>query len=726
MADTSELLKLAKEKFGELTEAEERLFRDTANGQIVDYSIGDENVDNPTEADGWSDERVLRASRIAWLCTDKQALQFVTHRGLQIKGIRIDEEFNLQHANVQFPLAFLHSAIPLGISLQHAHILTLNLEGTQTGPIMADGLNVKGDLFLRKGFKAKDRVRLRGAIIGGSLFCKDGHIGDAIDGDRTAFDAEGLKVERNISLDSSEAYGEVCLFGATIGGTLDCEKGQFINPHGKAINADGIKVNGNVWFRYGFKAKGEVGLRGAIIGGDLDCTNAQFTRKGCIALSADKLRVDGGVYLRNGFKAEGEVRLAGATIGRDLTCSKGQFINMDGKALVADGLKVDGDIFLRDGFTAEGEVSLQGATLNGCLECQNGKFISVGGKALNSNGLKVKGYIALRDGFKAEGEVNLLGATIVGNLECQDGQFINESGNAISADGLTVGGHVYLRNGFRAHGTVSFPASTIDRYFFLTKVDSPAQMRLDLRSAKIGTIYDDRIESWPEPGQLVLHGLVYDEISSESPRDSKTRIEWLRLQDSFWPQPYEQLAKVLRKSGDDAGAKDVLIAKNKDKAKRRKLTWPQWLWYRLLGPRIGYGHNPWLALRSVLVFVLVGWFLFAVGYSFGLITPPNKSAYTTEEQLSVLDPGDPRLRISTAYPVFNSLVYSIDVFIPVVDFHQAKHWLPNANRGDRIMKIGPWPLHTGGVLLFWLWLETILGWILSTLFIVSLTGLVRT
>jgi hypothetical protein len=581
----SELLKLAEEKFGKLTEAEEKLFRNTVNGEMADYSTGDKRADDPSNAVEWTPDRVLLASRIAWLCTDKQASQFVTHHGIQIRGARVDEKFDLQHANVLFPLALLESACPTGILLQHAHILTLNLSGAQIGQIEADGINVRGDLFLRflrYDFHAKEGICLRGATIGGNLFCRGGQF---INAGASALNAESMKVKGNVTLDHGSKFdGEVTLFGAIIGGSIVCEKGQFTNPSGIAINADGIKVGGSVWFRHGFKAEGAVRLRGARIGGDLDCRG-------------------------------------------------GTFIDGQGEGIFANGLMVQGDLFL-------------------CNE------------------------------LKVECKISLVSARIVGLLHCT---------------GLVSMEHVWM----------------------------------DLRYANIHTLRDEK-KSWPNSGRLFLHGLLYDEIHNKAERDANDRIDWIRRQydiqqpHDFWAQPYEQLSKVLRDSGDDAGAKDVLIAKNQDKSSRTKLTRSQWLWYRLLGPSIGYGHRPWLALRWALVLILVGWALFALGYSCGLITPLGDSAYSTKEELPVLDPGNPKLGISTSYPVFNSLVYSLDVFVPVVEFHQAKYWLPNANRGSKVIKVGPWPLHTGGLLLFWLWTETVLGWLLSTLFLVGLTGLIRT
>jgi hypothetical protein len=62
----------------------------------------------------------------------------------------------------------------------------------------------------------------------------------------------------------------------------------------------------------------------------------------------------------------------------------------------------------------------------------------------------------------------------------------------------------------------------------------------------------------------------------------------------------------------------------------------------------------------------------------------------------------------------------------VVDLRQAKYWLPNANRGSELVPTSSAAFCTGGLLLLWLWVEIACGWVLTTLFLVGLTGLVRT
>ena len=766
MDNASKLLELAREKFGTVTKAEEKLFRSLANGKLADYSDKSGKDNDPAGAEKWADDRVLKAECITWLCTDAQASALVAHQGMLVKGARIDGILDLQFAKISFPLYFEKSNFPTGINLQYAKIHQLFLPATQTGPIIADSLKVEGSLFLSGGFKAEGEVALSGAIISGHFGCAEGRFTNK---GASALNASGLKVKGQVLLCGSfKAEGEVRLLGATIGGDLDCDNGQFINEGGKALIADRLKVEGGIFLRNGFKAEGEVRLLGAIIGGnlsckngqfinkgahafnayglkvkgnvflgnsfkakgeiclvgatiggDLDCDNGRFINKGGIALIADRSKVEGRVFLRNGFKAEGEVWLVGTTIGGDFTCIGGQFINKGGIALIVDRSNVEGSMFLRNGFKAEGEVRLLGATIGGDLDCDNGQFINKEGITLYADGLKVKDSVHLRNGFMSEGEVRLIGATIGGNLECDDGQFINSKAGTLTMDKLKVERSVYLRNGFHAEGRVSLHGAMIDGSFVWAGVISPEDVTLDLRSARIGVLMED-LDSWPESGRLLLNGLVYDEIGDGAPTDAKSRIDWLCRQPSFQPQPYEQLAEVLRKSGHDNDAKQILIAKNKDRARLAQLTWSEKCWYHFFGKLIGYGYRPWRAFWFILGFVALGWGLFGIGFRADVMTPTKEGAYVSVA-------GSERWKASEDYPKFNALVYSLDVFVPLIDLHQGKYWLPNANQ-DGVLRISEkfsLPI-SGGVLRGYLWFHIIVGWVLTTLLVVGLTGLIRT
>ncbi|UCG47112.1 MAG: hypothetical protein JSU94_16635 [Phycisphaerales bacterium] len=431
--------------------------------------------------------------------------------------------------------------------------------------------------------------------------------------------------------------------------------------------------------------------RGARIDETLDLDNAEIS----FPLQLVDSAIPGGVALGNAEVRE--LKLSGTRTS----------------AITAERLSVKGSVFLGEGFKAEGEVRLIGATIEGYLSCSNGQFINPGGEAIHADGLSVKGNVLLRDGFSAEGEVRLIGATIEGQLICSDGHFINSGSDALSADGLSVRGDVFLHEHFKAKGEVRLIGAQIKSQLDITGLDAPEEMTLDLRFAKIDTLRDEQ-KSWPGKGKLRLCGFAYDRIDDDSPDDVATRLRWLRLQYPseadrvrFFPQPYEQLASVYRKMGADTSARKVLIAKNKDKARFTNLSLPQKCWYYCFGKVVGYGYKPWRALWWGLAVIIFGWLIFWAGFRADVMSPTDRAAYTSDDSPS-------GRHVSPDYPMLSPLMYSLDAFVPLVNFHQADYWLPDANR------------FSGCAIRFYLWFHIAAGWVLSTLFVVALTGLIRT
>lgn len=667
MDKAEQLINLAKEQFARLGPADEPLFLAVANGQSADYSSPNERENDPATAENWPPERAINADRIIWLCTDKNARGFVNHKGIQVIGARIDGELDLEFAHIPFPLDFEKSRFFDETNLQNAQLPALYLPGTHTGSINADGLTCKGDVFLRYGFSAK---------------------------------------------------GEVNLAGARLGGDLDCQKGQFSNKGNAALSADGIAIKGSAFLCNGFRAKGQVRLICATIGRDLDCKGAEFVN-GRTALQADRIDVKGSVFLGDSFRAEGEVRLPGATIGGSFDCSNGQFINKQERALVADDAAVKGSVFLKDDFRVEGEVRLPGATIGGNFECPNAQFINKEGIALAADRADIMGSVFLNKGFKAEGEVRLVGATIRGNLSCEGASLHNKQPDTLSAEMIRVDGHVFLRDNFQAEGTVTFLGAVIKGFFNWRDFKCSDTLELDLRSAKIGTLCDKR-KSWPKKGNLFLHGLVYDQIDDEAPTDAKARIDWLKRQPVFSPQPYEQLAAVLKKSGHEADAKKILIEKERTRA--ATLTWHARIPHAIWGLLIGYGYRPWRAAGIGLAIVLIAWFLFDLGFHENLMRPTKEMAYVHDT-----DPNAAGPQARQEYPKFNAFVYSLDVFLPLVDLHQCAYWLPNAHATANLTIYGSFSVTlTGSFLRLCFWLEILSGWLITTLLVASLTKLART
>ena len=91
-------------------------------------------------------------------------------------------------------------------------------------------------------------------------------------------------------------------------------------------------------------------------------------------------------------------------------------------------------------------------------------------------------------------------------------------------------------------------------------MDGGAQ--LVLNGASVAVLVDQE-RSWPAAGNLVIDGFTYSNIGSAgvtASHDVHTRLKWIALQPGYSPQPYRQLAKVLREMGDEKGAVKVLTA----------------------------------------------------------------------------------------------------------------------------------------------------------------------
>ena len=219
--------------------------------------------------------------------------------------------------------------------------------------------------------------------------------------------ADGLMTKGSMYLRwGFSAEGEVRLFGANIGMNLDCEGGKFSNSGGDALSADGLTTKGDVNLSEGFSAKGVVRLTGASIGGNLDCADGKFHNPGGYTLIADRLKAQGSVYLRGGFSAEGEVRLLSSIIDGNLDCTGGEFQNPEKYAFSADKLATKGSVNLSSGFFAKGAVRLLGANINGDLDCENGIFQNPGGYALNIRQSNIRGSLLWHE-TTCEGDVNL-------------------------------------------------------------------------------------------------------------------------------------------------------------------------------------------------------------------------------------------------------------------------------------------------------------------------------
>jgi hypothetical protein len=461
-----------------------------------------------------------------------------------------------------------------------------NFENAKGNALNAQGVSVKASVVLGNGFAAKGGVSFAGAVIGGQLVCNAGSFQNA---GNIALFADSVEAKGGIFLaDGFAAKGEVSLSGAVIGGQFICRGGSFESADEYALYAGGASVKGDILFDNGFVAKGEVSLSGAVVDGQLVCNGGVFENAKGNALNAQGVSVKASVVLGSGFAAKGGVNLSGAVIGGQFVCRGGSFENAGNTALFADRVEAKNGIFLADGFAAKGGVNLSGAVIGGQFVCRGGSFENAAGHALNAEGASVKGDIFFDNGFVAKGEVSLSGAVVDGQLVCNGGIFENAKGDALNAQDIAVGAGIFLDDGFAAKGEVNVASAVISGLLSFSggSIENTEGHALDAQSAKIDTVRLAKVKSLvgsinfasakvhtlidDAPSLAMLHlayldGFEYQTI--RGPIETRVRLDWLekaRAFDSgFSPQPYEQLAWVLKRMGHNEQRRIVLVEKEK-------------------------------------------------------------------------------------------------------------------------------------------------------------------
>ena len=247
------------------------------------------------------------------------------------------------------------------------------------------------------------------------------------------------------------------------------------------------------------------------------------------------------------------------------------------------------------------------------------------GTALVADGLTVDAGMFL---LKAQctGQVRLPGAHIGGQLDCSEAVLTNPGRLAVDFEGAAVAKAVHMR-----------PASL--------------EGGLGLTRARVGAWHDEQ-RTWPvkqsPPAELLLEGFVYDAIDAEGATAGDRLRCWLP-RNKYLPQPYEQLAGVYRREGNEQAAREVAIGKQRVRRsvvrgwrRRPSVAWSaRWT--------IGYGYRPDLALIPLVMLTIADWKIFDVAYWTGLLHP----AKTGAEQ-----------------PGFHSFRYTMDLLLPVVNFKQ--------------------------------------------------------
>lgn len=392
-------------------------------------------------------------------------------------------------------------------------------------------------------------------------------------------------------------------------------------------------------------------------------------------LEAARLHTEGDLHLPR-CRIHRGMRLTDAHIGTDLLLNQA-VVHRDrrGLSIMGDGLFVGQDL-QAEMMESYGELSLRGAQIGVSLSLRGSRLSNpYGRRALNAPQLTVERTLymtpaGLGDPRVTSGSTPARG-TRVQRFECQGGIRLDDGR---FGDAIDLG---RARFELESDQEISLRRVQAPELRFLG--ERPERGRVVLSGAKVNNLMD-RAASWPGPGGLAMGGFSYENLVPVDTFPLSRRLAWVAAATpEYNPEPYERLATVLRNSGEDADAREVLLAKQR----RRRETLPiaGKLWGYAQDWTVAYGYRPGRAA----LWMAVLWATSAVIFS----------------QV------DPEPLKDGEHPPWSASLYALDLLLPVINLGQDGYWLLEGR---------------------WQWLAALLialGWILATTVAAGATRLLR-
>jgi hypothetical protein len=403
-------------------------------------------------------------------------------------------------------------------------------------------------------------------------------------------DMTNLRLDGVLDMGSGADFAEVRLIGAHVGGLVALTGSKVHGPLIMGLTRiDGtLLMNDKAEFA-------DVNLSNAHVLGNLRIDDAKISG----LLDMRSLDLDGGLDMSS--KSDfAEVRLSNAHVGGFLDLSEAKVRGV----LNMFGLQLASAIYLSKAEFAE--IGLVDARIGGLLNLRGSKVAG----ALDMESIEVHGDVFLSGGAEFSGPVNLIFSNI-GELELANGTFHSD----VDITGAQI----------RSDLALGLPPT---RW-----IGDPT---LILHNARADAIQDAR-DAWP--GKLDLTGFTYRSLggvhADERDRMADRPVKWFKTwlaKGQYSPQPYVQLATVLRDAGRPDAADEVLyIGKQRE---RQEVRGPQRVWLTALDWSVGYGYHVERALFWVAGFILAGVVVlrasgegrhhgmpFGLAYSFDLLLP---------------------------------------------------------------------------------------------------------
>ncbi|MGQ0838447.1 hypothetical protein [Actinokineospora sp.] len=634
---------------------------------------------------------------------------------------------------VEFPylLEFVRCRFAQPPDLRQAKLAGVEFRDCALPGLQGRNLHSDNDVLLVAGSVVHGTVDLTDGEIHGSLVLRNSKL---VSAGGPALHADRLQLAGALLAANLVAEGEVRIPGLRTGGNVNFAGALLHNPGGFALNGNGVHVGGNLHLTpdpasgVPFRSVGQVFLPSARVDSDFSLRGAHLSPRTehsrpappddpffdpNATLVADRSKVDGNVNLDRGFTSTGTIRIVNATIGGslrlshariDLSGGQEKFVEQVGsgrpppgpypdRSLHFDGTEVRGGIDARDARVAgqirlvdvkvQGSVLLDGAVLsNRHGDAVEGRRFAVGGN-LDGRAVLVFGSVLLPSAriganldlrgsrLLAPGtyhrdkspkpSLDLRVATIGRDLICADGDTPfsahgeirmrrAEVGRETNFDGAELG---------NTRSRVALNAFGVRTQELRLAVGTPPNGRIDLRHLHCASLADND-KFWRALGRIDLEDFRYNSLADPIALDDDAqigqRLVWLRegMRNVYRPGPYDQFAAMLRACGNEEHAATVLVEKQRRRylalGDGARFTRPGILvWSWLQRWMVGYGYRPTRALAWLFACLVLGTLWFSV------MPTPNES--NTDDQL-----------------VWNPLLYTLDLLVPIVDFGHKNKW----------------------------------------------------
>ncbi len=607
--------------------------------------------------------------------------------------------------------------------------------------VVADTADIGADCRLERTM-AMGPISLSGSRIRGGIAAAKLAIRASSD---TAFDGDDMEVSNVVDFTDARIVGKLSLKGVEVGSSLALDGARIGFPRDDftALDATNAVIGADATFGATAKSgrlvsKGRLDMTGLHVRGDLTFGGTHVRSlpddQNRIAIRLERARVEGNLFFgrRSGaheptrrFYAAGEVNIAGASIGRDLNARWATFSNPRRWALNAKDVQIADDLLLADTY-ATGDLRFERAEIAGSVTWNN---LTIGAKRTDPGATAPLEFRRARIGSALKAE-----------------KLITAPGAEIDLRGLRV----YEVQDWKIEGWGSLAAC---RCCLNSAIDFDG-MEYERITATVGDDYEAWRHRWEvngipsgiggpfyhPRGGLFLHWILHQ------PHQPEIRVDaavWGRRESDYFPQPFRQLARVLRNQGEEEAARFVTACE--------RWATPASPLNRLLrrgffGPLFEFGLSPKRGFAVVLAYLCLGAFgvwqahennmLVETSMVASIVAVPPAPTPTVAQANSaaavLLVPASPPthkhafmtstpgqgdteelLCTDTAMNVATDFVYAADMIVPFIPLHQETKCDISTD-----LPLSTW-WRVGKAL------YSVIGWIIVSIALATFAGLLR-